>query len=245
MMNPALIAAVMRRGQFPGTTGSGKKSQLFTFPSAENPFENGAASGTQIKQGHTDGVDWTDARSSTGFLWGTQTSGGFDDSICHGVGYAPNQRSTVVVRKTGTLLPVQEVEGLLRFDITAHNARGYECLVSNNYTQLVRWDGALNAFTYIVQTGPVVTVNDDSVIVCSITGSIVTVTVDGVSLFDRTNVAGSTAGQPGAGLGVDVQAWASANGGSYWSTGGPGTGFYTSSTQTSAYCAKQTQWEEL
>lgn len=226
---------------------SALKSYSTTFPGTENPISEGGV----WTNGGSVGLDWTDVRTGGGFAYGTQTGtgGSFDDSIACLSGFRANHTVTIVVRKSGSELPVQEVEALLRSTIVAHSATQYECLigVDGGYTQLVRWNGPNGVegtgFDYIIKTGPTVTVNDGSVIVATISGSLVTVTIDGNNIFTPSMIAAnsvknSTAGQPGSGNAVDVQAWAVANGGNYWATGNPGLGFYTTSGQTSAYCAK-------
>jgi len=203
-----------------------------TFPATENPINQG---GVWVR-GASEGVNWTDPRTtggSPGIAWGTMTA--FDgthyiDSIAHLRGFNANHSARGVVG--GSAVFGLEVELLLRFSITSGNARGYEwdLVGSSGNVILVRWNGpggsagggAGVAFDQI-QTFSGVTFADGDVFLAEASGP-------NMSIKRNGTLIGS----------VDVQAWAVANGGSYWSTGQPGMGFWNETgSSNSGFAWKQ------
>jgi hypothetical protein len=110
-----------------------------TFDCAESPIsECGAWS-------HV-GLGWTTVVTEGGFAHGTETGlGGYDDSYAHLSGFSPSQAAGATYHRPASLdgSCSHEVEILLRWADSDHNARGYECNVSfdGGYTQIVRWNG--------------------------------------------------------------------------------------------------------
>jgi hypothetical protein len=174
-------------------------SQTFTtnFDGTENPLsENGAWS-------HV-GLDWKLVQKRNGIAYGTQTgSGGYDDSYAHLTGFPADQSVSAVIQRTPGSSGNHEVELLLRWKDTAHSARGYECLMPYNdqsYTpQIVRWNGPLGNFTYLVYDSRRVACKTGDVFSASITGNRIIAYLNGVELMRATDSAYTT-GNPGIGF---------------------------------------------
>jgi hypothetical protein len=154
-----------------------------TFPATENPISesnrwiNGAATG----------IDWTNCRTTTNLCFGTETPGGFDDSTAILTGsWSPNQYCTGVIHSINqTNLIYEEVELRLRSTITAHVNSGYELNFrcthdGTQYTQLVRWNGALGDFTILADNptaqggGTFPGVFDGDTVYAEIVGTVIT-----------------------------------------------------------------------
>jgi hypothetical protein len=171
-----------------------------TFPLTENPISENNV----WINGRVTGLDWTNVRTTPGLAFGTQTgSAGFDDSIAILPGtWGPDQTVTATVhsvnQQTGNIF--EEVELLLRFQITAHSARGYEVNFrcthdGTQYTQVVRWNGPLGDFSPLdSRAGPGIS-NGDTV-KATIIGSLITVYINNVAIFS-VNDTTWTVGNPG------------------------------------------------
>lgn len=153
-------------------------------------------------------------RTTPGKAFATQVPGTpppFDDSLAILSGYPADQWGQITISRGGDS-GEHEVEILLRWSLSSVNSHGYEVDITNaGNLYLVRWNGALNSFN--IMDGPVntnVTANNGDVWYAQVVGSTVTVKCNGTTVLTR-----------------DVQAWAVANGGSYWSSGDPGMGAYT------------------
>ncbi len=115
------------------------------FPLTENPISEG---GRWIN-GKATGIDWTNVRTIPGKAFGTElnTSQNADDSIAILNGsWGTEQSATGTVYRTVNYSG-SEVELLLRFSISAHNAHGYEFNCSTGYQAIVKWNGPLNNYT--------------------------------------------------------------------------------------------------
>ncbi len=122
------------------------------FPATENPLSQ---SGNWLN-GATDGLDWIDLETTTNkaFAAALATPGIFNDGVAQlkrsFLACTSNQFSegTVFTTYTGAETGTHEIEVFVNMTITAHSVTGYECYVNfaANHT-LVRWDGALGAFT--------------------------------------------------------------------------------------------------
>jgi hypothetical protein len=102
------------------------------FPATENPLSQGG----RWVNGKAVGLDWNNLESATGKVYATVRSGlsgsRYDDSIAHlsksfGT-YSPNQFAEATVYAVNGYTANHEVELLLRFSISEHNAHGYEVL---------------------------------------------------------------------------------------------------------------------
>lgn len=179
------------------------------FPAAENPLSEG---GKWIC-GKATGLDWNNPQSASGRVYASVRSGAtgsrYDDSIAHlsssFAAFQANQYAQGTVYRAPGYSPAgskHEVELLLRFQITAHNARGYEILWGHDgdFT-IVRWNGPLGDYTDlgVHGPGPGVAVDGD-VLRAEITGNIIMVYKNG--LLVGTSPPNSTwkDGQPGLGF---------------------------------------------
>jgi hypothetical protein len=185
--------------------GTDATAKMYTtsFPLTENPISEG---GNWINGG-TVGLDWTNVRETPGFAFGTQTSGGFDDSTALLTGeWGPNQTVSAVVKIAGSDTgSFEEVELRVRSSLSAHSCTGYEMIysakTSGTYCQIVRWNGALNDWTQL----------DGRYIAALHTGDIVKATAVGSTLTSYIN-------------GVLQLSVTDSN----FPTGNPGIGFYAS-----------------
>ena len=188
----------------PGTTSTTTISYSTDFNGNEKPLSEGGA-------WSNNGIDWTPVAVANGYAFGTQPSGSpaFDDSISVLSGFPPNQSASAVIHVDGTLNGgTHEVEILLHFSISPHDAHGYECNLSfgpnSSYTEIVRWNGPLGSYDYVSRSNSVAP-HENSVFTATIVGNTITVTLDGtvINTVDITSI-----------------------GGSVWSTGNPGVGFW-------------------
>jgi len=173
------------------------------FPLTENPISE---SGKWINGGTT-GIDWGNVQTTPGHAFGTVVSLGppYNDSTA--VLAAPwpaNQTAKATVHTVNQTSGVyEEVELRLRTTITAHSITGYEfnfrCIADGSqYAQIVRWNGALNDFTYVdSRTGP--GLHDGDVVMATAVGSTLTTYINGTAIFSATDSTFAT-GHPGVGF---------------------------------------------
>jgi hypothetical protein len=178
-------------------------SYTTSFPLTESPI---AESGVWTN-GQAVGQDWSNVRTTPGFAFGTQTGDvNFNDSIAVLQGtWTPDQSATATVhtvnQKIGNIF--EEVELLLRFSITAHNARGYEfnylCRSDGTqYVEIVRWNGGFSNWTLLdSQTGP--GLHDGDRVKATIVGNTLTTYINNVAVFSVTDSTYAN-GNPGMGF---------------------------------------------
>jgi len=182
------------------------ESYSTTFPTTENPLSEG---GIWV-EGGTTGLLWTNWNvTGASVVTGTQGgSGGFDDSLAHLATWTSKNQHVkgVIFLNGGRPAGNFEIEILLRFAITANDARGYEILVSveNDYApQLSRWSGAFNTFTTVPADIPpdvttVTTPADGNTFEAYIFGSHIIAAWNGTLIARWTDTTYST-GKPGLG----------------------------------------------
>ena len=201
------VTAGTAGAQSGGQGGAGPApSYSTTFSVDENPLRD---NGAWAKQGGADGLNWNDVVTSGGFAFGPKGGiGGATDSIACLSGFPPNQWASAVIHKAAGTTNYFEVEILLRWQISAHNARGYEINLSHDgaYSQVVRWNGAQESFDFVLgnfnnQAAPA----DGDVLYAQIVGNIITVRLN-------NKLVGT----------ADV----SSIGGTVWNDGNPGIGFF-------------------
>jgi hypothetical protein len=171
------------------------------FPLTESPISEG---GRWIG-GKTVGLDWGDISTTPGYAIGKAGPKHFADAtaLLNGI-WGPTQTvEAVVVSKAVYNYP--EVSLRLRSSLFAHRCTGYE--ISNSlrkgksaYLIIVRWNGPLADFTYLVQVGGEkygVTTGD--VVKATIVGNVITAYKNGVELAHVTDKTYST-GEPGMGF---------------------------------------------
>ena len=121
------------------------------FTNTESPISEG---GHWIG-GKTIGVDWGDVSTTPGYAIGRAGPKRFGDSVALLTGDSPANQSVegVVDKRKVTRYP--EVSLRLRSTLAKHNCDGYEISYSlrdddTAYLIIVRWNGALADFTYLV-----------------------------------------------------------------------------------------------
>jgi hypothetical protein len=185
------------------------RSYQTNFPATENPISE---NGNWISGGKT-GLDWGDVQTTSGLAFGTNVSGAppFNDSTAVvGGTWAADQMVQATVRSLNQTSAIQEeVELRLRTTITAHSITGYEVDFratsdGSQYLALVRWNGPLNSFSFIVQcpsggncAGP--GLHNGDIIKATIVGSTITGYINGVQVIQGKDTT-FTAGSPGIGF---------------------------------------------
>ena len=194
---------------------------ITSFPLTENPMSEGNV----WYQGFTDGVSWTDVKTASGFAQATQTVHApppYDDSIACLNSFPADQYASAVLHSSG-VSGEREVELLLRWQITANNARGYEVdILANGNVYIVRWNGALNNFDIL--SGPTAsTVNDGDKFYAIIVGTLITVRRNGATVVTYDTSGDTTK----------------------WSTGDPGVGFYTDNSLGAPSASDTFAWDSF
>lgn len=176
------------------------KNYFTNFEGAENIINESGV----WTNGRKDGVDWKDVQKNYGYAFATDYNNGYDDSIAHLNGFSANHYAEAVVHMVDGYSTdnSHEVELLLRFKITARNARGYEiCLgINGAYASIVRWNGPLNDFTHLNSTGigPGALKEGDTIRATAV-GSTITVYKNGVEVLKTVDSAWAD-GNPGMGF---------------------------------------------
>jgi hypothetical protein len=158
---------------------------------------------------HHEGFDWTLVKTGGGNAYGTQELGvtrsgptGYNDSYAYLAGFPADQTASgVVALYTIDTSCTHEVEILLRWADSAHDARGYECNVAfdGSYAQIVRWNGPVGDYTYLGEGNVPGGMHDGDTVSASVVGSHITLSVNGTvraTADDTTFVTGN----PGIGF---------------------------------------------
>jgi hypothetical protein len=195
----------------PDCTTDAVGSYSTNFPATENPLSEGC----RWVDGKKVGLDWNNPVSASGKAYASVQSGlsgsRYDDSIAHlsksFQTFSPNQFAEATVYAVSGYSANHEVELLLRFSITPHDAHGYEVLWGlTGYLAVVRWNGSRGSYTalYDPGRGSVPVPRDGDVLRAEIRGNIVTVKINGdtVATVDVTRKGGTvwSSGQPGIGF---------------------------------------------
>lgn len=191
-----------------------------SFPATENPISQGGI----WRTGATIGLDWHDPRTTGGFpglVFGSQTGSTpppFTDSVGVLTGtWSANQKTEATVHMANPVDGTQEeVEFFLRGAVNAHSITGYEMQFGGNkvtssqcYTDIVRWNGALNSFASLgFSSGSQFCLHDGDVISATVTGQtpnvVLTLYINGVQVKQVTDgVSGINSGNPGIGFYVE------------------------------------------
>lgn len=135
------------------------RSYTTAFPLTENPISE---NGNWINGGVV-GLNWTNIRTTLNKAFGTESGTGtgsarYDDSTALLTGpWGIDQTAKATIYITTPPPFAAEVELRLRSTITANNINGYEFVCSvapgNQYSAIVRWNGALGDFTSIASSG--------------------------------------------------------------------------------------------
>jgi len=205
-------AAKRGLSMLPAPASAGTHGPYITnFTRTENPVSEGGI----WLNGQTDGLDWTDVRTTPGFAFGTEIGGNrpdpqkYDDSTALLKGtWGPNQTAQATVRSVNPNLDGkvwEEVELRLRSSISPHQCTGYEIMfrcskIPKAYCNIARWEGPLGKFTMLKQTeGSQYGVKDGDVVKASMIGTILTVYINGVQMIQISDDR-FTSGNPGIGF---------------------------------------------
>jgi hypothetical protein len=149
------------------------------------------------------GLDWTFVETGSGNAYGTQPQPNkmqYDDSYAHLSGFPANYTVSAVIHKAANIdgACTHEVEILLRWSDSAHDSHGYECNLAwdGAYSEIVRWNGKINDFTYLTRSRAPMGVKDGDTMTASIVGDLIKVTLNGVEIARATDSAFAT-GNPG------------------------------------------------
>jgi len=156
------------------------------------------------------GLDWTHIVTAGGLAYGTELgAGGFDDSYAYlGGAFPANQSATATIHlEAGITASYQEVELLLRWSDSAHNAIGYECNLAFNgqYAEIIKWPGPIGKtkadFKFISTGNPVPGgVHDGDIFQADIVGNVITSRLNGKVIATGTDSSISSGGAPGMGF---------------------------------------------
>ena len=182
------------------SSGSGSYGTYTTnFPLTENPIsENG-----NWINGAATGLEWQNVQTTSGFAFGTQSgnAGGYDDSTAVVSGSWGSNQTAQATADCPTHSGGQELELRLRTSITPNSITGYELNFScgsEQYNQIVRWNGPLNNFTQL-SAGTATTISTGDVVKATIVGSTITVYINNVQV-DQTTDSTYSSGSPGIGF---------------------------------------------
>ncbi len=202
-------------GWLPTPSSGGTHGPYATsFPRSENPISEGG----KWLNGHADGLDWSDVRTTSGFAFGTETGGHrpapqkYDDSTALLKGtWGPNQTVQATVHsmnpdRDGKVW--EEVELRLRSSLSAHNCTGYEVMfrcsrTPQAYCNIARWEGSLGKFTMLKETyGSEYGVRDGDVVKATMIGKLLTVYINGIQMIQLSDDRFAN-GNPGVGYYLD------------------------------------------
>ncbi len=124
-----------------------------TFAATENPLSEGGV----WRNGGSVGLNWQNVQSGSSRAYGTgESPTNYDDPFALLTGtWSATQwaAATAYVNNQGSTVGLQEIEFRLLSTVSANVSQGYEVLFSvlpsDDYIQLVRWNGALNDFTLL------------------------------------------------------------------------------------------------
>ncbi|MCC7405895.1 MAG: hypothetical protein IT288_15980 [Bdellovibrionales bacterium] len=173
--------------------------------------ENPLSEGGRWVNGKTNGLLWNDVRTSGGMAYAADFIGStsrYNDPIAHlKTSFLSNQYAEATAyRSPGYSNPTDkhEIELLLRFQITANNARGYEVLwAEEGGICIVRWNGPLGDYTQLGGCTPDSGANqavDGDVLRAEIIGNVVKVYRNGSLILTGPPDSTYSDGQPGIGF---------------------------------------------
>ena len=189
--------------------GSGGSGRIYTtkFPLTENPIsENGS-----WINGQTTGLDWHDVSTTPGLAIGHQSGSSYTDGTALLTGsWGSTQTVEAVVHAVNpNEACYQEVEMRLRSALSPHSCTGYEISFkatksSSAYLIIVRWNGKLGDFTYLLNvSGAQYGVGSGDVVKATIVGDVITAYLNGVAVGTATDSTYAT-GSPGMGFNLET-----------------------------------------
>jgi hypothetical protein len=172
----------------PTPTAPHLQTYTTTFPDKEQTLSQGG----RWLGGQTPGVDWGFISTTPGYAWGTAGPKHFADSeaLLKGA-WGPNQTVEAVVRKVA-VHDWPEVSLRLRSSISENKSTGYEISDSlrdsHPYLIIVRWNGPVADFKYLVQVGgEQYRVTTGDVMKATIVGNLITAYKNGVEIGHATD----------------------------------------------------------
>ena len=190
-----------------GGVGGVGRGYTTAFPLTENPISEG---GNWIN-GQTTGLDWHDMSTTPGLAIGHQSGSSYTDGTALLTGtWGPNQTVEAVVHAINPKDSCyQEVEMRLRSALTPHSCTGYEISfkatkTSGAYLIIVRWNGPIGDFTYLVNTaGAQYGVTEGDVVKATIVGNVITAYLNGTAVGTAIDATYAT-GNPGMGMNLET-----------------------------------------
>ena len=189
-------------------------AQTYTtnFPLTEDPISEG---GKWINAGVV-GLDWSNVRTTPGFAFGTNSGTvAFADSWALLAGTWGSDQIVQAAIKDQNPADLagcfQDIELVLRGNLSAHSATGYEITVratddANSYLLIARWNGLLGKFTVLEQlSGSAYGVKTGDVFKATMVGNVITAYINGVQKAKVTDNRYAT-GHPGMGFYRGIQA---------------------------------------
>src|SRR6266852_1467828 len=189
-------------------------AQTYTtnFPLTEDPISEG---GKWINAGVV-GLDWSNVRATPGFAFGTNSGTvAFADSWALLAGTWGSDQIVQAAIKDQNPADLagcfQDIELVLRGNLSAHSATGYEITVratddANSYLLIARWNGLLGKFTVLEQlSGSAYGVKTGDVFKATMVGNVITAYINGVQKAKVTDNRYAT-GHPGMGFYRGIQA---------------------------------------
>jgi len=203
-ITPGVLGASGASNTASATTSGINGSYSTTFPLTENPISEG---GSWTNGGAT-GLGWANVQTTPGLSFGTGpvNAGTYlyaDPTAVLQGAWAQDQQVQATVKVPGVYgrACCKEVELRIRTTITGNSITGYElnCSVvpAGPYLTLVRWNGPLNNFTYLVRNATPC-VNGD-VLKLTAVGNTFTIYKNGVQVLQGTD-ATFQKGSPGVGF---------------------------------------------
>jgi len=189
--------ADLRRHTSPVRSGD---SYSTSFPNIENPIsENG-----KWINGKTVGLNWNNVQSTLGKAYAADFATGYNDPIAVlNTSFTANQYAQGTVSRADGYSPgvSHEIELLLRFQITANSARGYEVLWGHDGGMaIVRWNGPLGNYTPLVDGLQIGRAVDGDVLRAEIVNGVIKVYKNGGLVAIGPTDTTWTGGQPGIGF---------------------------------------------
>src|SRR6266403_2241207 len=184
-------------------------AQTYTtnFPLTENPISEG---GKWINAGVV-GLDWNNVRTTPGFAFGTDPGTvPYADAWALLIGsWGPDQTAQATIKdQNPNTNCYQEHELVLRGNLSAHTATGYEITVratndANSYLLIAKWNGALGNFSVLTfLSGSAYGVKTGDVFEATIVGNVISAYINGVQKAKVTDNTYAT-GHPGMGFYLD------------------------------------------
>jgi hypothetical protein len=171
------------------------------FPLTESPISEGG----HWMGGKTIGLDWGDVSTTPGYAFGHAGPKAYADSVALLTGEWPSNQSVEVVVGKRAVFRYPEVSIRLRSSLAKHSCDGYEVSYSLKdgdaaYLIIVRWNGALADFTYLLNVqGKQYAVKTGDVVKATVVGNEIKTYKNGL-LMGATKDGSYTRGNPGFGF---------------------------------------------